>query len=133
MTTVKMWYRPDHPYTGLTAGTAEKLSTVLDGFITDDHYLDIMQMVITDAEGVDHLMDLAAASSDGVGALRYSSHGQQWFTKGEPSGLEAVEFTYFGTPHEFPTDSLIPLAKVRQAAAEFQAADGQRPTCVAWQ
>lgn len=133
MTTVKMWYGPDHLDTGLTASTADELSAALDAFITEEHYLDIMQMVITDADGVDHLMDLAAASTDGVGALRYSSHGRRWFTKGEPSGLEAVEFVYFGTPHAFPTDSLIPLATIRQAAAEFHNRDGARPSCVTWQ
>ncbi|MGH8792704.1 MAG: Imm1 family immunity protein [Stackebrandtia sp.] len=133
MTTVRMWYEPGHGDQGLTATTEDELRAALDAFITDEHYLSIMQMVITDSDGHDVLMELAAASKDEQGALRYSSSAHVWFSQGEPTDYEVMEFAYYRTPHSFPTDSLIPIEEVRQAAAEFLTSGGQRPTCVRWQ
>ncbi|HVK23620.1 MAG TPA: Imm1 family immunity protein [Actinokineospora sp.] len=65
-------------------------------------------------------------------ALRYTGDGT-WYSHGDHVNPNGVEFAYFGTGHDFPADSEVPLSLVRQAMAELLAGGGKRPTCVTWQ
>ena len=52
---------------------------------------------------------------------------------GTPPASDPIWFDYGGTPTEFgPTRTRVSPAVAREAAREFVARDGGRPTCVEW-
>lgn len=94
----------------------------------------------TDADP-DHEMIVGVDPERGVGVVRYSGgdaipggDAEEWFSVGDQARSGGVvEYAYFGTGHEFPADSEVPLSLVQQAMAELVATSGKRPSCVTWQ
>lgn len=87
----------------------------------------------------DHQMIVGADKATGMGAVRYSGgpadttgDATEWFSVGPRTNPEGVEFAYFGTGHDFPDDSEVPLSVVKAAMTELMAAGGLRPDCVEW-
>jgi hypothetical protein len=68
-----------------------------------------------------------------LGAVRYAGDDGEWFSKGEKVNPGGVRFLYYGTAHEYPADSEVPLDLVRRALRELLANAGKRPECVTWQ
>jgi hypothetical protein len=67
------------------------------------------------------------------GALAYAGNHQRVYTLGEGTqDGEPILYMYTTSDNEFPPNSEVPAALIRQAAHEF-ADTGQRPTCVEWQ
>jgi hypothetical protein len=68
------------------------------------------------------------------GALLYASveDGRHYSRGDGSSDGEPLLYMYMSTADEFPPNSEVSAALVRQAAHEF-ADTGQRPTCVEWQ
>jgi hypothetical protein len=80
----------------------------------------------------DHELVIGANPKTDLGAVRYSGEGT-WWSRGEQTNPLGVEFAYFGTGQEFPADSEVPLAIVREAMWELLTTGGKRPGCVHWQ
>jgi len=74
-------------------------------------------------------VDQAAA----LGAVRYAGEEGEWFSKGEQVNPDGVRYLYYGTAHEFPADSEVPLSLVRHALRELLTNEGKRPESVTWQ
>lgn len=75
-------------------------------------------------------LELAVNAEDGVGGLCYLG---RWYSKGKPSEHDEVFYSYMGNDRDFPHDSEISLDAVREAAAQFLASGGERPTNIEWQ
>ena len=84
--------------------------------------------------GVDHELMVAVDQDRKTGALKFMDATGNWVTLGSSENQNDVRLYYLhANETEFPPDSGIPLPVVRQAAKEFLASGGQRPTCVRWQ
>jgi hypothetical protein len=88
----------------------------------------------------DHQMIIGADKTTGLGAVRYSGgeaipgdDATEWFSQGNQVNPDGVEFAYFGTGHDWPDDSEVPLDVVKHAMAELLVSGGKRPGCVTWQ
>ncbi|WP_415648143.1 Imm1 family immunity protein [Stackebrandtia soli] len=126
-----MWYSKDHGKDGVTATNEDELREALATFYTDEYYMDIVNIVGT-VDGQDFLLDIGAANREGIAALRYAGHDVH-YSKGEPTDYDVLEFAYYGTPHEFPTDAAVPWAKAVDAALAFLHRPDRLPDCVDWQ
>ncbi|MDQ3578431.1 MAG: Imm1 family immunity protein [Actinomycetota bacterium] len=87
-----------------------------------------------------HEMIIGADKTTGYGAVRYagnsgdsSDNAGEWFSVGDHVNPDGVEFAYFGTGHDFPNNSEVSIAVVKQAMAELKDSGGRRPACVTWQ
>ncbi|KOV79882.1 hypothetical protein ADL03_35620 [Nocardia sp. NRRL S-836] len=85
------------------------------------------------AEDPSHELVIGVDEATALGAVRYAGDDGEWFSKGEKINPDGVRFTYYGTAHEYPADSEVPLDVVRQALRELLANEGKRPECVTWQ
>lgn len=83
-------------------------------------------------ENPGHELIVGVNAAAGLGGLRYAGPDGDWYSRGEHTASHPVQYVYFGTGHEFPDDSEVPLAGIEQALAELLAGGGRRPTCVAW-
>ncbi|MEV0675908.1 Imm1 family immunity protein [Actinosynnema sp. NPDC050436] len=87
----------------------------------------------------DHELVVGADAETGLGAVRYAGEVEddpdcgEWFSRGDRTNPDGVEFSYFGTGHIWPADSEVSLDVVRDALAELLDTHGRRPACVAWQ
>ncbi|MGX7824270.1 Imm1 family immunity protein [Actinokineospora sp. 24-640] len=88
----------------------------------------------------DHEVIIGARKGTGLGVVRYSGgaaipgdDSAEWFSVGERVSPDGVEYSYFGTGHDFPGNSEVPLDVVKAAMAELLVNGGKRPTCVVWQ
>ncbi|MCD0446287.1 hypothetical protein LO763_21985 [Glycomyces sp. A-F 0318] len=130
MTTVEMTY-PGASHTPIVCRSAQACVDVTKVFQGDDHYGDILQMSVQGS--MSFMMEVVADERDGDGALKYFGPDGTWASKGTPTTYEVLEFNYFGTPHAYPTDALIPLDRVHAAVREFFDGAGARPPSVEWQ
>jgi hypothetical protein len=80
----------------------------------------------------DHEMTVGADAENGLGAVRWTGDGT-FYSRGEHTNPNGVEHAYFGTAHNFPADSEVPLTAVRLAMRQLLDSRGERPTAVAWQ
>lgn len=80
----------------------------------------------------DHELLIGADAATGLGGLRWTGQGT-FYSKGEQTNPQGVEFAYFGTGHEFPADAEVPLEIVREAMIGLLNGRGRRPDCVTWQ
>jgi hypothetical protein len=69
------------------------------------------------------------------GALYYSSpdHPAGCFSLGPDIASTTPIYYYMGSDTEYPADAEVPIDMVRQAAHEYMASGGDRPTAVDWQ
>jgi len=86
----------------------------------------------TDADP-EHELVIGVDQQSGLGAVRYAGTDGEWFSQGESTNPDGVKFLYYGTAHDFPADSEVPLGIVRQALSELLSVEGQRPESVTWQ
>lgn len=80
-----------------------------------------------------HELVVGVDQTTALGAVRYAGDDGEWFSKGERVNPNGVRHLYFGTAHEFPADSEVPLDLVRQALRELLANEGSRPESLSWQ
>lgn len=80
----------------------------------------------------DHEMAVGVDAASGLGAVRWSGDGT-YYTKGDCTNPNGVEYAYFGTGHDFPPNSEVPLETVRLAMWQLLAGQGKRPAGMAWQ
>lgn len=130
MTVVELAY-PGAPANPVVCGTAEECVRALEIFKGDNNRMDIMQMAIQGS--LAFMMEVVAEDRDGDGALKYFSPEGTWASKGEPTEYKVLEFNFYGTPHSYPTDALVPMTQVEAAVREFFELGGGRPTSVQWQ
>ncbi|MCP3801156.1 Imm1 family immunity protein [Allokutzneria sp. A3M-2-11 16] len=64
------------------------------------------------------------------GAIYYTDEGGAWFSRGAPARDGDTEVYYADL--DFPADSEIALAQLRQALLEYHRT-ARRPTCIDWQ
>jgi hypothetical protein len=67
------------------------------------------------------------------GGLRYAGSDGDWYSKGTQVSDHGIQYVYFGTGHDFPADSEIPLTDIERAMGELLTSGGLRPECVTWQ
>jgi len=120
--------------------TPEQMDALIDDLLMGDVSNSIATLYIRErpknpAGFVDHELVLAVNAEDGVGGLSYDGPDEDdtLFSKGTISQHDEVHYFYVGNDREFPRDSLIPLEAVRQAAKQFLASGGEKPTNVEWQ
>lgn len=81
----------------------------------------------------DHEFGVAVDAEGGVGGPWYLDSAEgAWYTLGQHSEREEVFYCFVGNARDFPIDSEIPLGLLRQAAKEFLASGGRRPTWTRW-
>ncbi|MGH3864283.1 Imm1 family immunity protein, partial [Actinokineospora sp.] len=62
-----------------------------------------------------------------LGSVRYAGDDGEFYSRGEQTNPDGVAYNYFGTGHDFPADSEVPLSVVKQAIAELLTSGGSRP------
>ncbi|MGZ3142452.1 Imm1 family immunity protein [Lentzea chajnantorensis] len=112
----------------------------IDGFLTEllnagPDYRSATVYAVDEAADEDpaHELVVGVDEATGLGAVRYAGDDGEWFSKGGKVNPDGVRFLYYGTAHEYPADSEVPLDLVRQALRELLANEGKRPECVTWQ
>lgn len=80
-----------------------------------------------------HELVVGVNPENGLGGVRYAGDDGEFHSQGEQVNPGGVVYAYFGTGHDFPADSEVPLGVVRQAMQELLASGGKRPACVTWQ
>ncbi|WP_191305139.1 Imm1 family immunity protein [Lentzea cavernae] len=80
-----------------------------------------------------HELVVGVDQATGLGAVRYAGDDGEWFSKGEQVNPNGVRYLYFGTAHEFPADSEVPVGQVQQVLRELLANGGTRPEGARWQ
>lgn len=86
----------------------------------------------TDADPT-HEMVVAVDPTRELGSVRYAGDGGEFYSLGDSSNSDRIVYAYFGTGHEFPADSEVPLDTVRLAMVGLLASGGRRPENVSWQ
>lgn len=110
---------------------------LIDGLLGEDYSNSVAALYVEgrlNSAGVpDHELLVAVNNEDGdVGALRYMGGGGNYYTLGVAIADNEVTYYYTGSDREFPADSEVPLAQVREAVKEFLVTS-ERPTSVEWQ
>jgi len=141
-----MTYSAEAFYTGahrdapVIIETPEQMDALIDDLLAGDFSNSVATLYLRErpknaAGFVDHEFLIAVNAGDGVGSLSYDGPDETdtLVSKGAVSQHEEIHYYYVGNDREFPRDSLISLDAVRQAAKEFLATGGQKPTAVEWQ
>ncbi|MGX7829171.1 Imm1 family immunity protein [Actinokineospora sp. 24-640] len=112
----------------------------VDGFVDEllragPDYRSATVYAIDEATDADpkHELVVGVNPERGLGGVRYAGDDGESYSQGEQVNPHGVVYAYFGTGHDFPADSEVPLTVVRQALSELLASGGLRPGCVAWQ
>lgn len=136
MSIVKAYYKHEHDAEPLRLETAADVDQLIDGLLAEDYERSVAALYvegrINAAGAPDHELLVAVNNEDGdVGALRYMGGGGNYFSRGQAGGDKEVTYYYTGSDREFPADSELPLAQIREAVKEFLDT-GERPTTVEW-
>jgi hypothetical protein len=112
----------------------------IDGFVTEllnagPDYQSATVYAVDESTDEDptHELVVGVDQATALGAVRYAGDDGEWFSRGEQVNPNGVRYLYFGTAHEFPADSEVPLDLVRQALRELLANEGTRPDGLPWQ
>jgi hypothetical protein len=137
MSIVKAYYKHEHDAEPLRLETAADVDRLIDGLLSEDYSHSVAALYvegrINAAGAPDHELLVAVNNEDGdVGALRYMGGGGNYYTHGSNSADKEITYYYTGSDREFPADSEVPLAQIREAVKEFLVAS-ERPTVVEWQ
>lgn len=81
----------------------------------------------------DHELVVGLRPGSDLGAMRYAGDDGDWFSLGNQTRPDGVEYAYFGTGTEFPANAEVPVDVVRAALGEMLSSGGARPGCVEWQ
>ncbi len=93
----------------------------------------VVELLVADDPG-HAIFDVALDGKRERGALYYSARNREtWFSRGGETSPGTLIYFYMGSPTEYPHDAELPLVQVRQAAHEYMATGGQRPTGTDWQ
>jgi hypothetical protein len=87
----------------------------------------------TTDEDPDHELVIGVDAETALGAIRFAGADGEWFSQGERVNPNGVRYLYYGTAHDFPADSEVPLLLVRRALGQLLAGRGKRPDGVLWQ
>jgi hypothetical protein len=84
----------------------------------------------------DHEFEIAVNVDGKVGGLRYAGrNGDEsgtWYAVGSQRRPDPLMYAHVGNESLFPSDSELPIDVVRDAAREFLASGGERPSSVDW-
>ncbi|MCR3746115.1 Imm1 family immunity protein [Lentzea californiensis] len=112
----------------------------VDGFLTElldagQDYRSATVYAVDECADEDptHELVVGVDQASALGAVRYADDDGEWFSRGEQVKPDGVRYLYYGTAHEFPADSEVPLDVVRQALQELLANQGMRPEGLSWQ
>ncbi|MGQ0839880.1 Imm1 family immunity protein [Actinokineospora sp.] len=126
--TLTLWWDEEHGQTPVRVVTVQELYAALaaaqqvapDGRVVVQAALDNGDVVEVGVNG-------------DKGAVYYAGLPNGWYTMSEtPSNEDSVSYSYMGNERSYPPNSELPIAVVRQVAAEFMTT-GAQPTCVSWQ
>jgi Immunity protein Imm1 len=125
----------DHPVIVRTDGEVDAL---IDALLAEPFSNSMANLYIIERPRpnglADHELSIAVDADSGVGGLWYlNSVEGTWFSRGARSNRDEVFYCFVGHDRDFPPDSEISIALIRQATKEFLASGGQRPSCVQWQ
>ena len=135
--TAEAYFKHDHSDKPIIVGTPEQMDAVIDALLAEPFDNSVAALYIRErplnTAGVpDHELLIAVNGIDQVGALCY--RGEVTSTaKGAASKYDDVVYYYMGSDRPFPRDSDLPLDTIRQAAREFLATGGERPSNLQWQ
>jgi hypothetical protein len=137
MSIVKAYYKHEHDAEPLRLETAADVDRLIDGLLSEDYSHSIAALYVEgrmNAAGApDHELLVAVNNEDGdVGALRYMGGGGNYYSRGQAGNDKEVTYYYTDSDREFPANSELPLAQIREAVKEFLVSS-ERPTVVEWQ
>ncbi|HWE88064.1 MAG TPA: Imm1 family immunity protein [Pseudonocardiaceae bacterium] len=132
MVALKAWFDPENDDPTIVH-TAAELDAVLDEIAGWDGP-NIVELLI-DGDPGRAILDVGMDTKNNRGTLYYSGepHRRGCFSRGTAVSDTEILYYYMDSDTEYPADAEIPLAIARQAAHEYMATGGRRPTCVAWQ
>lgn len=135
MAALDVYYIRGHGDTPIVVSTADEVDALIDQVSAESpEQAPILMEVHMSGDPFTQGLDVGVNGINGV--LRYS--GRDWpegvySTGGTSAESEPLAYFYMDMWTEFPSNSEVPLAVVRQAVREFLETNGGRPTCVEWQ
>jgi hypothetical protein len=131
MVALRAWFNPDNDAPAMIR-TAAELDAMLDEVAAWDGP-NIVQLLI-DGDPGRAILDIGMDRQKDRGTLDYSGEGHRHgcFSRVTTKAENHVVYYYMDSDTEYPVDAEIPLATARQAAHEYLATAGQRPTCLEW-
>lgn len=134
----KVYYKHGHGKNPVIVRSDADIDALVDALLAESFFnsmatLCVAERAVNAAGFPGHEFGIAVDNESGLGGLWYSGNGGSWFSLGVRSERDEVFYYYMGHDRGFPIDSEIPVDLVRQAAKEFLASGGERPTCVQWQ
>ncbi|MFC6090828.1 Imm1 family immunity protein [Saccharothrix lopnurensis] len=138
MVDLEAWYDEEQD-DAVTVRTQAELDAVLDAVAAWDGRVIVH---LKPARPVDvnmrrRTLDVGVHGNSDRGALVYDSPDGRWYSKAafdtSANRDERILYYYMNSDTEYPADSEIALDVVRQAAHEYLATEGQRPTSPTWQ
>ncbi|MER6297692.1 Imm1 family immunity protein [Streptomyces althioticus] len=134
---VQAYYRSEHGDNPVLIQTPGDVDALIDALLASQPSenlaaLHSLERPLMPAGVPDHELLVGVDGKDQVGVLAFMDDGN--FVSFNPSNKRG-EASYFimGNLTEFPSESEIPIASVRQAVKQFLSSGGQRPDCIEWQ
>ncbi|WP_158101836.1 Imm1 family immunity protein [Streptomyces swartbergensis] len=134
---VQAYYRREHGDNPVLLQGPSDVDALIDALLAGGPSenlasLHSMERPLMPAGVPDHELLVGVDAGPQVGVLAFMDDGN--YASLDPSkGRGEVSYSIMGNATEFPENSEISIALVRQAVNEFLSSGGQRPTCVQWQ
>jgi hypothetical protein len=134
MVALRLWWAHEHGSDGVLVRTPSELDAALEKVRTLAPDWPAIVELLIDSDPGHAILDVGIDGDRGVLYYAGESCTDGEYSKGEQTAdAEPLLYYYMDSDTEYPADAEIPLAIARQAAHEYMATGGRRPTCVAWQ
>jgi immunity protein Imm1 of predicted polymorphic toxin system len=135
---VEAFYRSAQGSDPALLSSPEELDAMIDELLSGPVHENMAALYSLDrpklpSGAADHQLLVGVDRERGIGLVGFMDADGNVITVGPPDGRDEVVYYSCGEITEFPGPSEVPVDLVRQAAREFLASGGQRPTCVQWQ
>ncbi|WP_051183491.1 Imm1 family immunity protein [Streptomyces sp. HGB0020] len=130
-------YRHGHGDNPVLLQSAADVDTLIDELLASEPWENMASLYSMERPSMttgvpDHELWVGADGARQVGVLGLMDDGN-FVSLGPANGRDEVAYGLMEHRREFPENSEIPIALVRQAVKEFLCSGGQRPTCIQWQ
>ncbi|MEV5921964.1 Imm1 family immunity protein [Streptomyces pseudogriseolus] len=134
---VQAYYRNEHGDNPVLIQTPDDVDALIDALLGSQPSenlaaLHSLERPLMPAGVPDHELLVGVDGKNQVGVLAFMDDGN--FVSFNPSNKRGeAPYSIMGSSTEFPSESEIPIASVRQAVKQFLSSGGQRPDCIEWQ